>query len=217
MKEGIGMTSQRTRNRLLQRLLEQGIKDRRVLDVIGRIPRHLFVDEAFASRAYEDSPLPIGQGQTISQPYIVALMTECLLRDGMPKKVLEVGTGSGYQAAVLAELGCTVYTVERIPVLQQKASERFTAMGYRNIYCKLSDGTWGWAAKGPFEAIIATAAPTYLPESLLEQLTDGGRLVIPLGDQELQTLMLYTRKGSTISEESMGQVRFVPFISGAVR
>jgi protein-L-isoaspartate(D-aspartate) O-methyltransferase len=184
---------------------------------MGRLPRHLFVDEALASRAYEDSPLPIGQGQTISQPYIVALMTELLLRDGMPKKVLEVGTGSGYQSAVLAELGCTVYTVERIPVLQQKAAERFRAMEYHSIYTKLSDGTWGWAAKGPFDAIIVTAAPTYLPESLLEQLIDGGRLVVPLGDQDLQTLMLYTRKGSQIIEESVGQVRFVPFIGGSVR
>lgn len=217
MKEGIGMTSQRTRNRLVQRLAEQGIKDMRVLDVIGRLPRHLFVDEALASRAYEDSPLPIGHGQTISQPYIVALMTETLLRTGMPRRVLEVGTGSGYQAAVLAELGCTVYSVERIPALQERAADLFRRMGYRNVFSKLSDGTWGWPAKAPFDAIIVTAAPTYLPETLTEQLTDGGHLVVPLGGQETQQLMLYTRQGAKIIEENLGSVRFVPFIGGNVR
>lgn len=211
------MTSQRTRNRLVQRLIDKGITDNRVLDVIGRVPRHLFVDEALASRAYEDSPLPIGHGQTISQPHIVALMTEVLLRPGIPRRVLEVGTGSGYQAAVLAELGCTVYTVERIPALQTRAAALFAQMGYRNIYSKISDGTWGWAAKAPFDAVIVTAAPTYLPENLTDQLAEGGQLVIPLGGQEVQQLMLYTRRAGKVIEENLGQVRFVPFIGGGVR
>jgi protein-L-isoaspartate(D-aspartate) O-methyltransferase len=217
VRTGIGMTSQRTRNRLVQRLSEKGIEDPRVLEVIGRIPRHLFVEEAFASRAYEDTPLPIGHGQTISQPYIVALMTETLLRGGVPRRVLEVGTGSGYQAAVLAELGCTVYTVERISALHERATELFRAMGYRNLYTKLSDGTWGWAAKAPFDAIIVTAAPSYLPRSLTEQLVDGGRMLVPLGGEGMQQLMLYTRQKNQIIEENLGGVRFVPFITGQVQ
>lgn len=212
---GIGMTSQRTRDRLKQRLQEQGIQDMTVLDAIARMPRHLFVDEALASRAYEDSSLPIGHGQTISQPYIVARMTEAILRDGVPKKVLEVGTGSGYQAAILAKLVDTVYTVERIEALHERSRKVFRKLELRNIYPKLSDGSWGWATKGPFDAIVVTAAPEEVPETLFEQLADGGRLVIPVGGQyEAQYLRLFTRHGNEIEEEILDEVKFVPLVSG---
>ncbi len=212
---GIGMTSQRTRDRLKQRLQEQGIVNMTVLDTIARMPRHLFVDEALASRAYEDSALPIGHGQTISQPYIVAKMTEAILRDGVPERVLEVGTGSGYQAAILARLVKTVYTVERIEALHEKARKVFRKLELRNVYPKLSDGTWGWASKGPFDAIVVTAAPEEVPEVLFEQLADGGRLIIPVGGQyEAQYLRLYTRNGDELEEEIIDQVKFVPLVSG---
>lgn len=214
VQQGIGMTSQRTRNRLVARLIEEGIEDKRVLDVIGRVPRHLFVDEALASRAYEDSPLPIGHGQTISQPYIVALMTQELLRDGIPKRVLEVGTGSGYQAAVLSELVDVVYTVERIEPLYKNVVQRFKEMGRRNIYCKLSDGSWGWESKGPFEAIMLTAAPSVVPAALFDQLSEGGRLIVPVGELDTQKLMLYRKQESLIVEEFLCSVRFVPLIGG---
>ncbi len=213
--QGIGMTSQRTRDRLVQRLIDQGIENKSVLDVMGRIPRHLFVDEALASRAYEDTPLPIGRGQTISQPYIVARMTEALLRDGVPSKVLEVGTGSGYQAAVLSYLVKTIYTVERIDVLHQRSRKIFIDLGLRNIYTKLSDGSWGWAAKGPFDAIMVTAAPAKVPEALFDQLADNGRLIIPVGGQnEMQRLMMYIKTAEGIIEEDLGNVRFVPLVGG---
>ncbi len=212
---GIGMTSQRTRDRLKQRLLDQGITDMTVLDTIARMPRHLFVDEALASRAYEDSSLPIGHGQTISQPYIVARMTEAILRDDIPKKVLEVGTGSGYQAAILAKLVDTVYTVERIAALHERSRKVFRKLELRNIYPKLSDGTWGWESKGPFDAIVVTAAPEEVPEVLFQQLADGGRLVIPVGGQyEAQYLRLFTRRGNEIEEEILDEVKFVPLVSG---
>ncbi len=212
---GIGMTSQRTRDRLKQRLQDQGITNLSVLDAIARMPRHLFVDEALASRAYEDSSLPIGHGQTISQPYIVAKMTEAVLRDGVPEKVLEVGTGSGYQAAILSKLVKTVYTVERIEALFERSRKVFQKLEMRNVYPKLSDGSWGWASKAPFDAIVVTAAPEEVPEVLFEQLADGGRLIIPVGAQnEPQFLKLFTRVGNEVHEEVIDAVKFVPLVIG---
>lgn len=210
---GIGMTSQRTRDRLVQRLREKGIKNERVLEVMGQIPRHLFVDEALASRAYEDSSLPIGYSQTISQPYIVARMTEEVMQAN-PRKVLEVGTGSGYQAAVLSQLVDEVYTVERIPELERQVRQRFRELGYRNIFLRRSDGSWGWPGKAPFDAIIVTAAPPEIPQSLLEQLADGGRMVIPVGGRASQTLSVITRRGSICEREDLEPVIFVPLVGG---
>lgn len=178
---GIGMTSQRTRNRLVERLRQAGITNEDVLSVMASTPRHLFVDEALAQRAYEDTALPIGHGQTISQPYIVAKMTEVLLAGGPLKRVLEIGTGSGYQTAVLSPLVETLYSVERIEPLHLKASQRLTALGYENAQLSLSDGTWGLPKQGPFDGIIAAAAPEQVPTSLMEQLAEGGRMVIPVG------------------------------------
>ncbi len=212
---GIGMTSQRTRDRLKQRLQDQGITSLSVLDTIARMPRHLFVDEALASRAYEDSSLPIGHGQTISQPYIVAKMTEAVFRDGVPEKVLEIGTGSGYQAAILSKLVKNVYTVERIEALFERSRKVFQKLEMRNVYPKLSDGSWGWAAKAPFDAIVVTAAPEEVPEVLFEQLADGGRLIIPVGAQNApQFLKLFTRIGDEIHEEVIDAVKFVPLVMG---
>lgn len=210
---GIGMTSQRTRDRLVQRLREKGIRDERVLEVMRQVPRHLFMDEALASRAYEDTALPIGYGQTISQPYIVARMTEELMRVA-PKKVLEVGTGSGYQAAILSRLADEVYTVERIDALEKLARQRFRQLGYHNIYLRHSDGSWGWPGKAPFDAIMVTAAPSEVPQSLLEQLADGGVMVIPVGGRMGQRLSVITRKGAVCEQEELEPVVFVPLLSG---
>ncbi len=210
---GIGMTSQRTRDRLVQRLREKGIKDERVLDVMRQIPRHLFMDEALASRAYEDTALPIGYGQTISQPYIVARMTEEVMKVS-PKKVLEIGTGSGYQAAILSRLADEVYTCERIDALEKLVRQRFRQLGYHNIYLRHSDGSWGWPGKAPFDAIIVTAAPPEIPQALLEQLADGGVMVIPVGGRVSQTLSVITRKGSICEREDLEPVVFVPLLGG---
>ncbi len=210
---GIGMTSQRTRDRLVARLKEKGIRDPEVLEVIRRMPRHLFIDEALESRAYEDTALPIGFNQTISQPYIVARMTEELVRD-RPRKVLEVGTGSGYQAAVLSQLVEEVYTVERIEPLARQVRQRFRQMGFRNIRCKHSDGSWGWPSKAPFDAILVTAAPEEVPTALLEQLAEGGRMVIPVGGRSGQSLAVITRKGNVFEREDLEPVVFVPLLSG---
>ncbi len=212
---GIGMTSQRTRNRMVLRLQQQGISDQRVLDVMSRTPRHLFMDEAIASRAYEDVALPIGGGQTISQPYIVAKMTEILLSSGNPKTVLEVGTGSGYQAAILSQLSHHVYTCERISHLHRKAIKRYACLGYKNIECTYSDGSWGWPERGPFDAIIVTAAAREIPDALQQQLAVGGVLVCPVGRQEgTQILTVLTRDKSGISTETKEIVKFVPFLTG---
>jgi protein-L-isoaspartate(D-aspartate) O-methyltransferase len=213
--QGIGMTSQRTRNRLVERLRGKGIRNEAVLDVMSRVPRHLFVDEAMATRAYEDTALPIGHGQTISQPYIVARMTELLLEGDRPlRKVLEVGTGSGYQAAVLAPLVGELLTVERIKPLYQATRELLRELGYRNIRTFLSDGSWGVASEAPFDAIIATAAPEEVPPALLEQLAIGGRLVIPIGGQgQPQVLQVITRRAEhSYSTEEHESVLFVPLI-----
>lgn len=210
---GIGMTSQRTRDRLIERLREKGIRNEQVLEVLRCTPRHLFVDEALSSRAYEDTALPIGFNQTISQPYIVARMTEVLLAT-QPQKVLEVGTGSGYQAAVLAQLVPKVYTVERILAMVPLARQRFRALGLRNVSLKQSDGTWGWPQQAPFDAILVAAAPAEIPPALLDQLIDGGRMVIPVGAGNSQTLVVITRRGTRFERENLEPVSFVPLVGG---
>ncbi len=211
------MTSQRTRDRLVNRLREKGIKNKRVLEVMRTTPRHIFVDEAMAHRAYEDTALPIGHGQTISQPYIVARMTEILLENGIPDVVLEVGTGSGYQSAILSRLVPKVYTVERISALLQKAREAHRKLALLNVFSKHSDGSWGWAPNAPYPAIMVTAAPESVPPSLLEQLAVGGRMVIPVGSsQGVQQLKIYTRTPEGIEESTQEYVHFVPLLDGAV-
>lgn len=213
---GIGMTSQRTRDRLITRLKEQGIQHPGVLAVMKELPRHLFVDEALASRAYEDTALPIGHGQTISQPFIVARMTEILL-EGLPKnKVLEVGTGSGYQTAVLSRLVGRVFSVERIAPLQNQARERFYKLKFNNIRLKHSDGSWGWEENAPYDGIIVTCAPAQIPEELLKQLAPGGRLVIPVGGSADQSLRVIDRNGNIFEETELDAVSFVPLLSGHI-
>lgn len=212
---GTGMTSQRTRDRMIARLQDKGIKDQRVLASMREVPRHCFVDEALATRAYEDTALPIGHSQTISHPYTVARMTELLISGELPERVLEIGTGSGYQAAVLSKIVPMLYTVERISVLQQQARRRFRELNLSNIRCKHSDGSWGWAEQGPFDAILVTAAPQEIPNALLEQLAIGARLILPLGDQ-VQRLAIVTRKGDDAYErEDYEDVKFVPLLTGA--
>jgi protein-L-isoaspartate(D-aspartate) O-methyltransferase len=216
--QGIGMTSQRTRDRLVERLRAEGIQNERVLEVIRTTPRHMFIDEALAHRAYEDTALPIGHGQTISQPYIVARMTEIIVENGIPEKVLEVGTGSGYQSAILARLVPKVYTVERINALLMKARAAHRALRLMNIYAKHSDGSWGWPDKAPYPAIMVTAAPEHVPESLLDQLSVGGRMVIPVGTTSgAQTLKLITRTTSGFEQKTLNAVRFVPLLDGSIR
>ncbi len=211
---GVGMTSQRTRNRLTDRLREQGILNEAVLQVMASTPRHLFVDEALAHRAYEDTALPIGNSQTISQPYIVARMTELLFRDAQPESVLEVGTGSGYQTAILAQLVDQVFTVERISKLLDRALGRFRQLGLHQIKSKYDDGHLGWAEKGPFDAIIVTASPREVPSALLAQLAPGGRLIIPIGDPEMQTLTMVERSSDGFDTTLVEPVRFVPLLGG---
>ncbi len=213
---GIGMTSQRTRERLIQRLVDQGVSNTAVLDVIRTTPRHLFLDEAMAHRAYEDVALPIGFQQTLSQPYIVARMTELLLGAGPLRRVLEIGTGSGYQTAVLAQLVEEVYSVERIKALQQKARQRLRQLKLRNVHMNHADGGMGWAERGPFDGIMATAAPERIPEDLLQQLAPGGRLVIPVGGQS-QHLQVVTRTHEGFETEIVEAVNFVPLRPGTVR
>ena len=216
LNRGIGMTSQRTRDRLVTRLREEGIRNEAVLDVIRNTPRHLFVDEALASRAYEDTALPIGYNQTISQPYVVAAMTDLIISNN-PKKVLEIGTGSGYQAAVLAPLVEKIYTVERIEPLAKQARQRFRKLGLRNVRASYTDGTEGLPDFAPYDAIITTAASEQIPQALLEQLSEhGGRLVIPLGGPNLQRLTLVTRRGNSYEQENLDPVMFVPLLSGQV-
>jgi protein-L-isoaspartate(D-aspartate) O-methyltransferase len=211
---GIGMTSARTRERLIQRLMEQGIRDPRVLDRIRNVPRHLFVDEALASRAYEDTALPICHSQTISQPYVVARMTEAVTVGGTPAKVLEVGTGCGYQTAVLAPLVGRLYSIERIGPLLDKAKERSKQLGIKNVRFKHADGSEGWKSQAPFDAILVAAAPHSVPMKLLEQLKDGGRLVAPVGPEGQQELLRLTRRGDQYIRERLGFVSFVPLLGG---
>jgi protein-L-isoaspartate(D-aspartate) O-methyltransferase len=208
------MTSQRTRDRMVQRLQEEGISNLQVLEVMRKTPRHLFVDEALASRSYEDTALPIGYGQTISQPYVVARMTAVLLDSGPLRRVLEVGTGSGYQAAVMAPLVEQLCTVERIQPLLAQARRRLAGLGLRNVRLKYSDGTWGWPEHAPYDGILATAAPEQVPDSLLEQLAMGGRLVMPVGPSGTQELVLLTRTPEGIQREVLDRVSFVPMRLG---
>jgi protein-L-isoaspartate(D-aspartate) O-methyltransferase len=208
------MTSQRTRERLIERLKQAGIQDQAVLEAIREVPRHIFVDEALASRAYEDTALPIGFNQTISQPYIVARMTEILRRGLTLQRVLEVGTGSGYQAAILARLVPEVYTVERIEALLKRARGRMFELGMKNVRIKHADGKVGWPEYAPYDGIIATAAPLEVPVALLDQLKLGGRLIIPVGRQGGQQLLLFTRTDDGFTEEVLEAVSFVPMLAG---
>lgn len=211
---GIGMTSQRTRERLIQRLRDEGIRDLRVLDRMRNTPRHLFVDEALASRAYEDTALPIGNGQTISQPYIVARMTEALLQGEPLENVLEVGTGSGYQTAVLAPLVRRIYTVERVKALLDQARRRFQSLNIRNIVTKHTDGGLGLPEYAPFDGIIVTAAPEGIPLALVEQLRPGGRMVLPIGLRDEQALVRVIRTADGYEHELLERVSFVPLLGG---
>jgi protein-L-isoaspartate(D-aspartate) O-methyltransferase len=189
----------------------RGIKDERVLKAMLKVPRHLFVDEALRDQAYGDFPLPIGEGQTISQPYIVALMTEALELKGN-ERVLEIGTGSGYQTAILAELVLWVYTIERFPTLLERAKKVLKELGYKNISFKLDDGTLGWKEASPFDAIIVTAASPDIPPPLVEQLTEGGRIVIPVGDEFSQTLIKGVKRGGKLHTKALEPVRFVKLV-----
>jgi protein-L-isoaspartate(D-aspartate) O-methyltransferase len=211
---GIGMTSPRTRERLVRRLRDEGIRDHRVLDRIRNTPRHMFVDEALASRAYEDTALPIGKGQTISQPYIVARMTVVLLEGGPLENVLVVGTGSGYQTAVLAPLVRRVYTTERIQILLDHARRRFQALRIRNVITKHTDGGMGLPEYAPFDGIIVTAAPEGVPLTLVEQLRTGGRMVLPIGGRDEQVLVRVTRTPDGYEHEMLERVSFVPLLGG---
>ncbi|MGD8956007.1 MAG: protein-L-isoaspartate(D-aspartate) O-methyltransferase [Chromatiaceae bacterium] len=212
--EGIGMTSQRTRERLIRRLGQEGIRNRRVLESMRNTPRHLFVDEALASRAYEDTALPIGQGQTISQPYIVARMTEALLAAGPLENVLEVGTGSGYQTAVLAPLVRRVYTTERIKVLLDQARRRLQALQIRNVITKHANGSVGLPEYAPFDGILVAAAPEGIPLALVEQLRPGGRMVLPIGSRDEQALVRVVRTNEGYVHEMLERVSFVPLVDG---
>jgi protein-L-isoaspartate(D-aspartate) O-methyltransferase len=216
MRRGIGMTSERTRRRLVDRLREAGIRDSRVLDVIFSTPRHLFVDEALASRAYEDTALPIGHGQTISQPYTVARMTELALAGGDRETVLEVGTGCGYQASVLAQLVKRVYTVERIDALLSQARKRFRQLRLSNVRSRHADGQWGWPESGPYDAILVAAAPEEVPKALLTQLAPGGCLVLPVGAQGRQRLAVIRHTAEGFVQEDVEMASFVPLLGGSV-
>jgi protein-L-isoaspartate(D-aspartate) O-methyltransferase len=217
-RNGIGMTSARTRERLVERLRNEGVKSAAVLERIRDVPRHLFVDEALASRAYEDTALPIGFGQTISQPYIVAIMTEALIA-GLPlgkklTKVLEIGTGCGYQTAVLAPFAQHVFSVERIQPLMQRARANLAELKITNVSLRHADGWHGWRSQAPFQGILVAAAPEEIPPQLLEQLDDGGRLVIPIGLRGRQRLVSVTRDANEFPQETLIPVSFVPFVEG---
>ena len=217
--EGVGMTSRRTRNRLVTRLREAGIADERVLEAIASVPRHIFVDEALAHRAYEDSALPIGHGQTISQPYVVAAMTAAILGEGAqanggPRRVLEIGTGCGYQTAVLASLVERVFTMERIGSLLERAKDRLGALGIRNVRFRHADGNLGWREEAPFDAVLVTAGATHVPDAVMQQVADGATLVIPVGHGDVQELKRLERVGDAWRQETLEHVRFVPMLRG---
>ena len=212
--QGTGMTSQRARDRLVDQLRDMGIRSEVVLELIRGTPRHIFVDEALATRAYDNTALPIGHNQTISQPYIVARMTEALIEEGIPESVLEIGTGCGYQTVILSRLVSRVYTIERIDALLQRARERFHALNCRNIRAKHGDGNAGWPEHAPFEGILVSAAPVGVPQALPDQLAEGGRLIIPVGRSGEQELLCITRTREGISERRMDWVSFVPMIEG---
>ncbi len=216
---GIGMTSQRTRDRMMQRLRDQGIRNLAVLDLMRSTPRHIFLDEALAQRAYEDSALPIGYQQTLSQPYIVARMTELLFQNGPRSRILEIGTGSGYQTAILAGMPGVerVFSIERIQPLQEKARERLRLLKIYNVGFRMADGSLGWADQGPFDGILAAAAPHEIPQELIAQLAEGGRLVIPVGDDGEQQLVVVDRLGEEIKRTVIEPVRFVPLLGGTIK
>jgi len=214
VNQGLGMTSQRTRNRLVDRLIDKGISGLSVLEVMRLVPRHLFLDEAMASRSYEDTALPIGYGQTISQPWVVAKMTQWLLDSDQPvSKVLEIGTGSGYQTAILSLLVNEVYSVERIQPLSERAQRTLAKLDLSNVQFSLSDGHWGWPEQAPFDAIISAASPAELPLELIKQLKVGGRLVMPIGDSE-QLLYGYVKTETGVTKTCLGEVMFVPMKTG---
>jgi len=214
--QGSGMTSARTRERLISRLMSQGIRDTRVLDVMRQTPRHLFVDEALAHRAYEDTALPIGHSQTLSQPYSVARMTELLLADGPRRKVLEVGTGSGYQTAVLAQLVAMVHSVERIKPLQDKARERLNSSGLNNVRLRHADGLGGWPGEGGYDGIIGTAAALGVPSTLTDLLAVGGCLILPVGAGQQQSLVRVRRTAEGLQQEVIEPAHFVPMLGGVI-
>lgn len=214
LPQGRGMTSERTRARLIRHIQQQGIQNTAVLERICQVPRHLFVDEAMASRAYENNALPIGNRQTISQPYIVARMTEALLAESSIEQVLEIGTGSGYQTAVLAPLVRRVYTIERIGMLLRQARQRFQQLQLRNIRIRHDDGTQGWADYAPFDGILLTAAPADIPTTLLAQLRPGGRMILPVGPPGQQVLKCLTRTTAGYDQQTLEPVRFVPMLTG---
>ena len=214
--QGIGMTSQRTRDRMVARLREQGILDERVLGAMAQVPRHIFIDEALAHRAYEDTALPIGQGQTISQPFVVAFMTQLLMQVS-PRRVLEVGTGCGYQTAILARLVDKVFTIERIAALAPRAKARLDVLGARNVTDIVGDGYEGWAVQAPFDGIVVTAAPAAVPPKLLEQLAEGGRMILPVGADDAQHLKVVDRTEDGFVEQTVDEVRFVPLMQGVHR
>jgi protein-L-isoaspartate(D-aspartate) O-methyltransferase len=209
----IGRKSKRSGELLAKKLKSEGISNTAVLQAIAHSPRHIFVPEILVHKAYDNTALPIGQGQTISQPYIVAKMSELLLVNGRPNNILEIGTGSGYQTSILAQLTDKVFSVERIKALQWQAKRCLRAMELHNVAMKHGDGWLGWQSKGPFEAIIVTAAPASVPPALLDQLADGGRLIIPVGEQT-QILKIITRQGDIFNEQQVEAVRFVPLVSG---
>ncbi|WP_426358271.1 protein-L-isoaspartate(D-aspartate) O-methyltransferase [Pseudocolwellia sp. HL-MZ19] len=211
----IGGKSSRSGEILAQKLHAEGIINVDVLQAIARSPRHIFVPEILAHKAYDNTALPIGQGQTISQPYIVAKMSELLVANGTPESILEIGTGSGYQTSILAQLTPKVFSVERIKSLQWQAKRRLQAMDLHNVSMKHGDGWKGWSSKAPFQAIIVTAAPSSVPQALLDQLADGGRLIIPVGEQT-QILKIITRQGDQYTEQQVEAVRFVPLVPGAL-
>lgn len=211
--QGVGLTSQRTRDRLIARLIDKGITDQAVLEAMRILPRHCFVDEALANRCYEDVSLPIGYGQTISQPWVVAQMTTWVRNGRHLSRVLDIGTGSGYQAGVLALMADQVYSVERIAALQVRAQQVLQRLQLNNIEFHLTDGHWGWAEQAPFDAIVCAASPQKVPEVLIEQLSEGGRLVLPVGEQE-QWLKGFEKTSTGVKETLLAQVMFVPLKSG---
>ena len=215
-QQGIGMTSQRTRERLIQRLMDQGISQFEVLEAIRSVPRHLFVDEALAHRSYEDTALPIGYGQTLSQPYMVARMSQLALARGRPKKVLELGSGSGYQTAILASLVDEICAIERIKPLVDRAKKQLRALRIRNVRMRHGDGLEGWPTEAPFDLILGAAAPETLPAALLDQLAPDGRLILPVGGRR-QQLMMVTSTTDGFVEEIIEEVNFVPILQGVVR
>ena len=214
-RQGIGMTSQRTRERLVDKLIALGVQDARVLDVMRSTPRHLFLDEALAHRAYEDKSLPIGHNQTLSRPYTVARMSELLLASCAAKKVLEIGTGSGYQTSVLAQLVPRLLTMERIEPLLDRARNRLQQTGIHNVVYKHGDGYEGWPAREPFDGIMVTAAPSQVPQILQWQLAEGGCMIIPVGDDD-QYLLKITRSGNHFSKQKIEAANFVPLVNGLI-